>query len=451
MQIPILGKVRHPLPWTLSFLVLGTAGLVAIAVTVNRSRNPTYDVEVLTVPVEATALTVRITASGTVEPIQTVNLSPKASGILENLYVEQGDTVSAGQLIAQMENRDIEAQLQQREAAVAEAEAQLADVRQGPEPEEIAQVEAAMQAAAAQVKDAEARLDLANTQLIRNRQLEAQGAIAANEMDSFTQSVRSAQATLESTQFQMREAQQRLADLRNDPEPEDVAQAEARLAQTQAQLRATQVQFADTEIRAPFTGTITQKFATEGAFVTPTTSASDASSATSTAIVALASDLEVMAEVPEADIAQIYPGQSVEIVADAFPEQTFRGRVRLIAPEAIERQNVTLFQVRIDLQTGQSILLSNMNVTVAFIGEQLVDALVVPTVAVVTQEGQSGVLVPGDRDRIRFRAVTLGSQVGEQIQILEGLEQDERVFVDLPPGKTLENLNFGRDNGARDE
>jgi len=445
MQIPFVGKVRRPTPWILSLVALVIIGAGAIAFVVVRHREPAYDVEALTVPVEATELTVRITASGTVEPVQTVNLSPKTSGILEQLFVEQGDRVDQGQLIAQMENRDVRALVRQREATVAEAAASLADLRQGTDPEVIAQAEAAVQSAAAQVRDAEAQLDLAQAQLTRNQQLASQGAISDNELDNFVQAVRSAEAGLDRAQFAAQEARENLADLRNEPDPEAVAQAEARLNQAQAQLESAQVQLADTQVRAPFAGTITQKFATEGAFVTPTTSASDASSATSTAIVALASDLEVLAEVPEADIAQIRPGQAVEIVADAFPDETFQGRVRLIAPEAIERQNVTLFQVRVELLTGQSVLLSNMNVTVAFIGDELEGALVVPTVAVVTQDGQSGVLVPGDRDRIRFRPVTLGSQVGEEIQILEGVEEGDLVFVDLPPGKTLENLNFGRE------
>ncbi|HEY9889209.1 MAG TPA: hypothetical protein V6D02_12465, partial [Candidatus Obscuribacterales bacterium] len=101
--------------------------------------------------------------------------------------------------------------------------------------------------------------------------------------------------------------------------------------------------------------------------------------------------------------------------------------------------------------SGKDVLLSNMNVTVAFIGDQLTDALVVPTVAIVTQDGQSGVLVQGARDRIRFQPVTLGSQAGNQIQILDGVAAGDRVFVDLPPGQTLENLNFGRDAAPPDE
>lgn len=443
MQLPVVGKVRRPLPWIVGAVLVGTLGLSAIVVS-TRNRAPSYDLDALTVPVEQTALTVRNTASGTVKPVQTVNLSPKSSGILERLFVEQGDRVVQGQIIAQMESRGVEAQLRQNQAAVAEAEARLAEVRRGNLPTAISQAQARLDAAQAQVEDARARVELAEEQLARNRQLAQSGAISENELDTFVQAQRSAIASLRSAEFQAEEARQRLADVRNDPQPEAIAQAEARLLQAQAQLEATQVLLEETRIRAPFSGIITQRFATEGAFVTPTTSASDASSATSTAIVALASDLEIVAEVPEADIAEIRPGQAVEIRADAFPDDLFEGVVQVIAPEAIERQNVTLFQVRIDLRTGEDQLLSNMNVTVAFIGEQVDNALVVPTVAVITQAGRTGVLVPGDQNRIRFKPVTLGSQTGDRIQILEGLAEDDRVFVDLPPGQTLDSITFGQ-------
>jgi HlyD family secretion protein len=101
--------------------------------------------------------------------------------------------------------------------------------------------------------------------------------------------------------------------------------------------------------------------------------------------------------------------------------------------------------VRIELVDGKDILRSNMNVNVNFVGDQLADALVVPTVAVVTQAGESGVLVPGDDRDIVFQPVTLGPQVGDQIQILGGIEAGDRVFVDLPPGKSLENITVRQD------
>jgi HlyD family secretion protein len=421
-------------------------GLLLITLTVwGRSRFQPYDLEQFTTVAKLEPLTVRMSASGRVKPTQTVNLSPENAGIVEELYVEQGDRVNQGQLIARMGSQDIRAQIAQNRAVVAEAEANLQLTRQGPRPEEIAQATAMVEAAQAQVLDAQSRLELARGELGRNQTLFERGAISRTTLDNVEREQRAAMATLEQAQARQREAQSRLQDLQNLPEPAAVAQAQARLDQAQAQLQASQVRLAENQIRAPFTGIVTQKFATAGAFVTPTTSASELSSATSTAIIALAQDLEVLAEVPEANINLVELGQPVEVVADAFPEETFVGRVTLIAPEAIERQNVTLFQVRIALDSGKTRLRSNMTVTVAFIGDQLAEALVVPTVAVVTQGGQTGVLVPESGNNLAFQPVTLGPQVGEKIQILSGLQAGDRVFIDLPPGKSLDRLTVRQD------
>ncbi len=444
MVFPLFGKARRPRLWWAG--VVADLGLLLITLTVwGRSRFQPYDLEQFTTVAKLEPLTVRMSASGRVKPTQTVNLSPENAGIVEELYVEQGDRVNQGQLIARMGSQDIRAQIAQNRAVVAEAEANLQLTRQGPRPEEIAQATATVEAAQAQVLDAQSRLELARGELGRNQTLFERGAISRTTLDNVEREQRAAMATLEQAQARQREAQSRLQDLQNLPEPAAVAQAQARLDQARAQLQASQVRLAENQIRAPFTGIVTQKFATAGAFVTPTTSASELSSATSTAIIALAQDLEVLAEVPEANINLVELGQPVEVVADAFPEETFVGRVTLIAPEAIERQNVTLFQVRIALDSGKTRLRSNMTVTVAFIGDQLAEALVVPTVAVVTQGGQTGVLVPESGNNLAFQPVTLGPQVGEKIQILSGLQAGDRVFIDLPPGKSLDRLTVRQD------
>ncbi|HIK46540.1 MAG TPA: efflux RND transporter periplasmic adaptor subunit [Leptolyngbyaceae cyanobacterium M65_K2018_010] len=440
MEVPGFGKIRPPWAWLVGGVLAALVATGAVGYGLWRSRLESYDLEAFTTAATVQPLTVRITASGTVRPVQTVNLSPENAGIVAELYVEQGDRVEAGQWIARMKSDAIEAQVEQNQAAVAEATAALEDLRRGSRPEEIAQAEAAVVAAQAQVRDAQARLALATNEYSRSQRLFERGGISQTELDNAQREQRSAQAGLDQAQARVIETQRRVDDLRNLPQPEAIAQAEARLAQTRAQLRGTQVRLEENLIRAPFAGIITQKYASVGAFVTPTTTASEASSATSTAIVALAADLEVLAEVPEADIGLVELGQRVEIVADAFPEETFAGQVKRVAPEAIERQNVTLFQVRIELLSGKELLRSNMNVNVAFIGDQLTDALVVPTVAVVTQAGQTGVLVPGERRDIVFQPVTLGPQVGDQIQILSGLQAGDRVFVDLPPGKSLDTI-----------
>jgi HlyD family secretion protein len=192
-----------------------------------------------------------------------------------------------------------------------------------------------------------------------------------------------------------------------------------------------QVQLEDTVITAPFSGIVTQKYATEGAFVTPTTSASSTASATSTSIIAIAKGLEILSNVPEVDVGKIKPGQQVEVVADAYPDKVFKGRVQRVAPEAVKEQNVTSFQVRVALLTGQNELRSGMNVELTFLGEQLSNALVVPIVAIITQnDGKPGVMVLGADNKPTFKLVTTGSEFQNQIQILKGLRRGERVFID---------------------
>lgn len=425
------------------------AGMILCALGVGvllwRSRSTPYDINTFTTVASLQPLTVRVSASGRVKPGQTVNLSPASAGIVERIYVEQGDQVRQGQLIARMESQDIRAQISQYQAAVAEAEAALADLRRGSRPAALAQARAVVVTAQTQVAEAQARLDLAVAELGRSQALFNRGAVARSALDAAAREYRSAQAGVRQAQSRVVEAQQRLQELESQPQPEAIAQAQARLAQAKAQLQGSLVRLREREIRAPFAGVITQKFATAGAFVTPTTSASEASSATSTAIVALAQDLEVLAEVPEANIGIIQLGQRVEVEADGFAKQIFRGRVKRIAPEAIERQNVTLFQVRIQLDSGKDQLRSNMTVNVAFITDQVADALVVPTVAVVTQRGQTGLLVPGKDQDIVFQPVTLGPQAGDKIQILTGLEAGDRVFINLPPGKSLDTLTLRQD------
>ena len=436
---------QRSLPWIVGGVVLSLVGIGAV-VAVNRSRGSGYDVAALTVPVEATEVTVRINASGEAEAYRTVNLSPKNSGIVAELLVEQGDSVEQDQVVARMDIDDLNAQLRQNQANLAEAQAQLKDLRQGAGRPQLAQAEANLEAVKAQLVEAEAQLRLVEGDLVRDRNLYSQGAISERELDNSQNSVDSALANVSQLRARIDEAQQRLKDLEDDPDPEDITQAMARVERAQGQIEAIETRIDNTIIRAPFSGVVTQKFATEGAFVTPTTSASEAASATSSAIVAIANGLEVVAEVPEADLSQIQVGQAAEIVSTAYPESIFAGEVRLIAPEAIERQNVTIFQVRIQLENGLEQLRSNMNVDVAFLGNRLSDALVVPAVAVVTQGGETGVLVPGENNRnIRFRPVTLGPQVGDQIQILDGVTPGDQVFIDLPPGQTLDNLRFNRD------
>jgi HlyD family secretion protein len=539
------GEVKHPVqfpevpqrrwkPWIIALLATGLLTLPAtFYFAKSRTQVNPDTITALTVPVEAKDLTVKITASGVVQPVRRVNLSPKTQGRLAQLYVEQGDIVQAGDIVARMESAEIEAQLIQAEARLDRSQANLeklqagtrpeeidqaqarlnqvkanlAQLRAGTRPEEIAQSQARLREAQARLKDAEsgslndeiaqaqARIDANKAELIlaservqRYQDLKGEGAISQDKLDEYLRDERRLQAVQNETEKRLEQLQQsqrsqiqqlrasveqerqalnqlengtrseeidrseaelaesesKLNQLKNGTRSEEIAAAKAEVDEAKGQVEFYQVQLEDTKVRAPFSGIITQRYAVEGAFVTPATSASDATSATSTSIVALAKDLEVLAKIPEADIAQIKPNQPVEIIADSYPDQVFKGRVNIIAPEAVKERDVTLFQARIIIETGKDQLQSGMNVDLRFIGEKLKQALVVPTVAIVTNKGQAGVLLPDENNKPEFHPVTVGSQIGNQIQVLKGLQTGDRVFIELPKGQKLEDIFKGK-------
>ena len=193
---------------------LGLVGLIgagAIAFFVAR-RGPDYDIEVLTVPVAASELTVRISASGSVQPIRTVNVSPTSAGIVKALFVEQGDRVTEGQLIAEMDRDQVEAQIVQNRAGVAEARAQLDDALNGASDTDIAQAQASLASARAQLREAQARLDLAQEDRDRTQSLFERGAVARSALDLDVSESRSAAANVAQSVARVNEAEQRLID-----------------------------------------------------------------------------------------------------------------------------------------------------------------------------------------------------------------------------------------------
>lgn len=382
----------------------------------------------LTVPVKTEALTIRVEASGTVEPIDTVNVSSEIVGKLAELYVDRGDKVEAGDVLARLDYSEQEAKVAQAKARLAEAEADYAKMLKGNRSE-------AINRAQAQLTSAKARVDLSAKQLERNRFLAESGAIAQLDLDQIIQEEQTARASLD-------QAEQQLQELSRGFRPEDIQQSQARVAIARAELQELQVQLDKASIKAPFDGIVTQKHANIGAIITPTmAAASDTASATPSSIVELASGLEVLVNVPEANIAQIKIGQPVEIIADAYPNRTFKGEVRTIEPEAVSEADVTSFRVRVKLDNQESELRSGMNADAIFIGEPMDNALLVPTVAVTNRNDQLGVLIPDSQGKAKFQPVKVGVTQDGNTQVIEGLKSGERVFIDFPDGKAPETLS----------
>lgn len=330
-------------------------------------RNGNRDLSEYTVSAERGTLPGVVTASGELEAVRRVNVSPKRQGVLNALLVDEGDVVRKGQVLARMDPGDLRDRLDELQALERQAQADY-DARQA---------------------------DFRRREILFKR-----GAISAADLDDFRARYLTSQAAL---------------------------------AAAQERIQQRSVEGDDLLIRAPFDGVITQRFAEPGAFVTPTTTASATAGATSSSIVELSQGLEVAAKVPESDIGRIRVGQSASVRVDAFPDQRFEARVREIAPRAVKTDNVTSFEVELDLIGPAPDLRIGMTVDVDFQTGRTNASTLVPTVAIVTEEGKPGVLLVGEQDQPRFQAVELGASSGSQTAIIEGVKPGTKVFIDLPP------------------
>jgi HlyD family secretion protein len=376
--------------------------------------------KVQTAPVERGNLTITVTANGTVQPERSVNVSPKTAGILKQLLVQEGDAVEQGQILAYMDDSNLQGQMRQAQGNLAAAEANGEKISAGNRQEETAQAKAKLQDGQFVLRQAEADLQ-------RNRSLSQAGAISRQAFDV-------AVTARDRAQAQVTQAQEAL-DLSNaGARPEEIAQAQAQVAAAQGAMQTIQANLNDMVLRAPFTGVVSRKFADPGAFVTPTTAGSAVSSATSSSILALASTNQIITQVAEANIAQTRIGLPATIQVDAYPGETFTGKITQIATQSVVVQNVTSFEVKASVADPQLRLKSGMNVNVAFKAGELSNVLVVPTAAIVQQPNAQGVFIAKDKGDPVFVPITVGTTVNDKTEVKSGLTGNEQVLLSFPPG-----------------
>lgn len=435
--------------WKLGISAIGLVGTIAIAYIIFRPQpTPESNIETDTVLVKSQDLQLQIKVNGLVQSIRKINISPSTQGRIMELFVREGDRIQSGQAIARMDDEQLQAQVSQYEAILDRSQAQLAERLAGSRQEEVAKAEADVIRSEARVQEARSRLQLATEKLNRRQILQKEGAITREALNESQVDVRNAEDNLTQTQASLAISQQDLARQRSGFRAEEIAQTRAQVAEANAQLQSFQIQLNNTLVRAPFGGIITRRFTDVGDFVAPTTSASSSDGATSASIAELSSGLEVEAKVPEANIAGIKQGQSVEVRSDSYPDQVFKGQVQSIAPRAVKENSITSFRVKVKLETGLEQLKAGMNVKLAFIAEPIQNALVVPLSAVVTQkDGQRGVWLLDANSEIRFQLIRLGSESGSQAQILEGLKAGDRILISPPADQIIPGVDNTQGTG----
>lgn len=234
-----------------------------------------------------------------------VTVSSRVSARVEELLVNEGDQVQAGQVIAKLESKELEAQFAQAKANLAAAEAKLAGLKAGSRPQQIAQ-------AGADTVQAEANLDNARKGYERMAMLYEKGAISAEQLDA-------AQTTLAVAQAQYEAAGQSLSMTQEGSRIEDVQVAEAQAEQAAAALKNAQLALDNAVIKAPGDGVVAVRSIDAGESVTVGQSLFN--------IVNL-HDVWVAANIDESDVGKISVGQPVDVTIDAYSGKTFQGEVR---------------------------------------------------------------------------------------------------------------------------
>lgn len=252
-----------------------------------------------------------IAAGGLVEPQGEERVViPEFSGRLKKVYIEEGEAVSAGQVLAEIENSDYAAAVAAAKAQVALREANLTKLRRGARPEELREAQASLAEASAARVLAEQDLERVEP-LVKKRQLSPSALDAARSEAAVAQAREHAAA-------------ERLALLRAGTRSEDLAIADAELSAAKAELARAEAIYAKTLIRSPVDGIVLKRDLREGETVVSL-------SPIPLARIGDMRKLYVRADIDELDIARVHTGQPATIRSDALPGKHFAGRVVLVS------------------------------------------------------------------------------------------------------------------------
>jgi HlyD family secretion protein len=251
-----------------------------------------------------------IRVSGNIE-VTDAELSFKIPGRIETRAVSEGQAVKAGQLVAKLEQGDLEQETKLRAAEVEVAKAFLAELEAGTRLEELAQAEAAVELA--QAEAARAQLEHARQKGLREQ------AVATDRDYEI------AETALQTTRAKVREAQERLNLLRKGPRQEQLDQARARFKQARQALALAETRLGYATLLSPLAGVVLSHHAQPGEYVAPGTP------------VVTVGDLErpwLRAYINETDLGRVKLGQTVTLTTDTFPGRQYEGRLAFISSQA---------------------------------------------------------------------------------------------------------------------
>ena len=377
-------------------------------------------VEVRTALAEIADLQLTVRAPATIFPREQANVASRITARISRLNVRKGDRVTAGQVLARLENRDLIALRDEARAVITDAEANLHKTTAGTIPTEI-------ERARGQVAMAQAALNQAQKTYDRRKLLFEQGAIPQRELLLSETELSQAKTTYEV-------AQKSLDLLEKQSKGIDIQIAQSRLEQAHAKLAEINAQLEFAEIRSPFAGVITEQMMFPGDMAKPD------------APIFTVMDLAVAvarAQTPEPEVRSIHQGQTCSFVSADQESGSYTGRITVLN-QAVDPARRTV-EVWCQIANAQQRLRGSEFGALSIMTGALKQSVVVPVSAVqFADEGKKGtVMVVDDKHIAHAKEVETGEVVDGKVRIVEGLQGGETVIIEggysLPDGTEVRN------------
>ncbi len=409
-----------------------------------------------------------ISATGVLEPEETRAVFFEITGKVAEVYVEEGDLVQAGDVLARLDDTDLQLQLRQAEANLRAAEAQLAqlkaspsvadieaakaalaaaqsayeDLVAGPDPDQVAAAEAAVKRAKVQLDQAQAAYDMIKWRPDAGRLPQAvQLQLATIEYEQAQAQLRLAKKSPKESQLaqalaQIAQAQANLDRLTRGPDPNQVAAQEANVERARVVVEQARRALEKTILRAPISGVVTAVNVRAGQLTSATQPAFT---------IVQVRPLHTTVQVDELDVPQVQVGQVARITVDALPEREFAGVVTYIAATPTVQGGVVTYEARVELQDDDPALRPGMSVSVEIITAQAENVLVIPNrvMRVNRETGEFFVdkLVNGVPVRTK---VEVGLRNDQFSEIVSGLEEGDVIVIqEISSGERLRRGLFG--------
>jgi RND family efflux transporter MFP subunit len=366
---------------TILLVLLLLGGIAAAAAYALRNTKPVVDVT--TVTTAETGAHAALNASGYVTPRRRATIAAKITGRVTSVHFDEGTRVQEGQLLATLDDSDVQRALSSAKADRDTSEAAIADFQ-------------------VQLRNAE-------LELVRAQKLQAAGVQTQEALDNAATAADSLKAK--------------------------IALARQQVVASKARIDEAQQAVDNTVIRAPFAGIVVSKDAQVGEMVSPV-SAGGGFTRTGIATIVDMKSLEMEIDVNESYIARVHEGQRVDAFLDAYPDKPLHGFVRTVIPTA-DRQKATV-KVRITFDKIEDFILPDMGIKVSFLEDAPKEKLgAAKPLATLTQDalrddGSQKIVYLLKDDHAERRAVTVGKTHGTDVEILAGLNPGDIVIVKPP-------------------